>query len=127
MLKFKGSTLTSRLVILKMNFQVNVLFDGGLPHDYVWKFCADLFERSAQYNIRINDSDEVPVNSIGVSDTSVTEICELLDFMLGTVFSRGNEYLPNLFRRIVIVLSKRCNKFTVDEMERSLFLICKIW
>jgi hypothetical protein len=40
-------------------FQINVLFDGGLPSDYVWKFCAEQFEKSSQYNIRINESDEV--------------------------------------------------------------------
>ena len=86
-----------------------------------------MFEKSSQFNIRVNESDEVPVNDVGVAETSVTEICAILDFLLDIIFGRGNEYLPTLFKRIVAVLSKRCENFTVDELQRSLSVVAKIW
>jgi hypothetical protein len=105
--------------------QANVLF-GDLPSGFIWIFCADQFERTSALHLRINQSDESLVNGIGNPETSIIEICEILDFLLESV-GLGTEHLPSVFFRIINVLSKECVKFSIKELLCSLRLSCKIW
>ncbi len=109
----------------------NLLF-GTFDSSYIWDFCGGAFERAAAKKRRINDTHACDVNEIGSDPSStVIEMSAIIDFLLDivsieTYVETHSEHLPSLFRKVVTVLSERCDVFTAKEVTKGLSLAKKL-
>ena len=70
---------------------------------FIWDFCGKSFEKASCQRFRINDNEINPVNDVSSQDTTVIEMCALVDFLLDivsieTYVETASEHLPNLFK-----------------------------
>ena len=71
------------------------------------------------------------VNFVGSQDTTVIEMCALVDFLLDivsieTYVETASEHLPNLFKSIVSVLNDKVQDLTTLEVTKALQLAKKL-
>ena len=108
----------------------NLLF-GTLESSFIWDFCGKSFEKASCQRFRINDNEVNPVNDVSSQDTTVIEMCALVDFLLDivsieTYIETASEHLPNLFKSIVGVLTNKVQDLTAFEVTQALGLAKKI-
>lgn len=108
----------------------NLLF-GTLESAYIWEFCGKIFEKASCQRFRISDTEVNAVNYVGSEDTTVIEMCALVDFLLDVVsietyVETASEHLPNLFKSIIGVLNSKVQDLTTFEVTKALLLAKKI-
>ena len=55
---------------------------GTLESAFIWEFCGGAFEKASCQRFRISDTEANAVNFVGSQDTTVIEMCALVDFLL---------------------------------------------
>lgn len=108
----------------------NLLF-GTLESAYIWEFCGQTFEKASCQRFRISDTEVNAVNYVGSDDTTVIEMCALVDFLLDVVsietyVETASEHLPQLFKTIIGVLNAKVQDLTTFEVTKALLLAKKI-
>ena len=104
---------------------------GSLESAFIWDFCGKSFEKASCQRFRINDNEINPVNDVSSQDTTVIEMCALVDFLLDivsieTYVETASEHLPNLFKSIVAVLTNKAKDLTPFEVTQALELAKKL-
>lgn len=107
----------------------NLLF-GTFESNYIWDFCGKQFEKASNADERLNDTHE-DVNKIGSEETTIVEMCALIDFLLDVVsietyVETHSEHLPELFKCIVQVMASKCENLSTREITNSLKLSRRI-
>ena len=100
---------------------------GSLESAFIWDFCGKSFEKASCQRFRINDNEINPVNDVSSQDTTVIEMCALVDFLLDivsieTYVETASEHLPNLFKSIFAVLTNKAKDLTRFEVTQALEL-----
>ena len=108
----------------------NLLF-GTLESAFIWEFCGGAFDKASCQRFRISDTEVDAVNFVGSQDTTVIEMCALVDFLLDivsieTYVETASEHLPNLFKSIVSVLNDKVQDLTTLEVTKALQLAKKL-
>ena len=108
----------------------NLLF-GTLESSYIWEFSGRAFEKASCQRFRISDTEGNAVNFVGSQDTTVIEMCELVDFLLDivsieTYVETASEHLPNLFKSIISVITEKVADLSAFEVTHALKLSKKI-
>ena len=108
----------------------NLLF-GTLESHYIWDFCGTQFSKASCQRFRISDTEIEAVNYVGSQDTTVIEMCALVDFLLDiisieTYVETTSEHLPNMFKTMIGVLNDKIQDLTTFEVTRTLQLAKKI-
>jgi hypothetical protein len=108
----------------------NLLF-GNLDTSYIWEFCGHKFEKASCQRFRINDTEANAVNYVGSLETTVVEMCALVDFLLDVVsietyVETASEHLPNLFKSVINVLALKAGDLTAFEIKQALELAKKL-
>mgnify|MGYP001245568543 FL=1 len=108
----------------------NLLF-GTLESNYIWEFCGQHFAKASCQRFRISDTEEDQVNYIGSQDTTVIEMCALVDFLLDivsieTYVETTSQHLPHLFKTIINVLNEKIADLTAFETRKSCELAKKL-
>jgi hypothetical protein len=109
----------------------NLLF-ATFESSYIWDYCGTAFQKASGKRYRINDTHTCNVNEIGSDETStVIEMCAIIDFLLDivsieTYVETHSEHLPELFKKIMGVLSDRCDALTAKEITKALALAKKL-
>ena len=108
----------------------NLLF-GTLESAFIWEFCGGAFDKASCQRFRISDTEVNAVNFVGSADTTVIEMCALVDFLLDivsieTYVETASEHLPNLFKSIIAVLNDKVQDLTTLEVTKALQLAKKL-
>ena len=108
----------------------NLLF-GSLDSCFIWDYCGKQFEKASCQRFRINDTESNAVNYIGTGETTVIEMCAVVNFLLDVVsietyVETSSEHLPNLFKSIIGVLTLKCGDLTAEEVTNALDLSKKL-
>ena len=95
------------------------------------QFCGKTFEKASCQRFRINDNEINAVNDVASQETTVIEMCALVDFLLDVVsietyVETASEHLPNLFKSIVNVLTSKVRDLTAFEITQALKLAKKL-
>ena len=108
----------------------NLLFATFESH-YIWSFCGDQFEAASENQFRISDYSVVDVNNIGTEESTIVEMCALIEFLLDVVsietyVETYSEHLPELFKKIMGVACEKCSLLTPIELTKALKLSRRI-
>ena len=123
----QNSNFDQRQELIK---SANLLF-GTLESAFIWEFCAKSFEKASCQRFRISDTEGHAVNFVGSEDTTVIEMCALVDFLLDivsieTYVETASEHLPNLFKSVINVLNIKVKDLTTVEVTKALQLAKKL-
>ncbi|GJQ78976.1 hypothetical protein Trydic_g138 [Trypoxylus dichotomus] len=107
----------------------NLLFATLQPY-YIWAYIEKCFEKSLA-TLKKSVRNKMCVNEVGSGEPLLIEICILTGFLLDiipieTYDENTHEILPNLFKKIMIVLEKYINILNEREITTSLELCTKI-
>ena len=108
----------------------NLLF-STLESNYIWEFCGEHFAKASCQRFRISDTEEDSVNFVGSQESTVIEMCALVDFLLDivsieTYVETTSQHLPYLFKTIISVLNEKIADLTAFETRKSLELAKKL-
>ena len=108
----------------------NLLF-STLRSNLIWDYCGQVFDKATCLSYRLQDEEETEVNHVGTPESTVVEMCAILQFLLEIVNidltpEITSDHLPHLFKSIVQTLTTKCKNLKPSELTKSLQLAKKI-
>ncbi|XP_077431543.1 protein DOP1A isoform X3 [Vanacampus margaritifer] len=108
----------------------NLLFNSFEPF-YMWDYIARWFEECCRTTLNVQTGIPRHAGSLGTSELSLMEFCQLVDFLLDivsleTYIEIQTEHLPQLLLRMVAALTCHLQTLGIGELTHCLRLCSKI-